>query len=111
LVAEFLKEIAPLGLERCGVGKDGDGKGEWRDVSEAFECVFEGSTRFPIPDIIIEVQVRQSCDYEHVGGKFPKSLGHTADEFGQLKTGKGARDANEAVHARWVKAAFSCETC
>src|SRR5438046_6023061 len=28
LVAKSLKEISPLGLERCGVGKDGDGKGE-----------------------------------------------------------------------------------
>src|SRR6266481_10161317 len=110
LSAKSLKEIAPFGLERCGVGKDGDGKGEWRDISQAFECVFEGSARFPIPNIFIEIQVRQGCDNEHVGGKFLQSLGHTSDEFGQLKTGKGARDANEAVHARWVKAAFSRET-
>src|SRR6202041_2044457 len=41
LSAKSLKEIAPFGLERCGVGKDGEGKGEWRDISEAFECVFE----------------------------------------------------------------------
>ena len=69
LVAKSLKEIAPFGLERCGVGKDGDGKGERRDVSETFECVFERSTRLPIPDIFIEIQVRQGRDDEHVGRK------------------------------------------
>src|SRR5260370_24250998 len=41
LVAKSLKEIAPFGLERCGIGKNGEGKGEWRDISEAFECGFE----------------------------------------------------------------------
>src|SRR5690242_4146677 len=41
LVPKSLKEIAPLGLERCGIGKNGDGKGERREVSETFECVFE----------------------------------------------------------------------
>src|SRR5258708_28453530 len=41
LVAKSLKEIAPLGLERCGIRKNGDGKGERREVSETFECVFE----------------------------------------------------------------------
>src|SRR6266446_7476170 len=39
LVAKRLKEIAPLGLERCGVGKNGNGKGERRDVSETFESM------------------------------------------------------------------------
>src|SRR5712664_3822980 len=43
LVAKSLKEIPPLGLERCGVGKNSNGKGERRDVSQAFECVFERS--------------------------------------------------------------------
>src|SRR6266852_3824375 len=33
LVAKSLKEIAPLGLERCGVGKNSNGKGERRDVT------------------------------------------------------------------------------
>src|SRR6266566_9373599 len=32
LVAKSLKEITPLRLERCGVRKNGNGKGEWRDV-------------------------------------------------------------------------------
>src|SRR6266481_8239843 len=43
LVAKSLKEIPPLGLERRGVGKNSDGKRERRDVSQAFECVFERS--------------------------------------------------------------------
>ena len=30
--------------------------------------------------------------------------------FGQLKTRKGASDANEAIHFRWLNAAFSGET-
>src|SRR5467141_1953185 len=68
LVAKSLKEITPLRLERCGVRKNGDGKGERREVSETFERMFEGSTRFPIPDIFIEIQVRQGRDDEHVGG-------------------------------------------
>ena len=33
LVAKSLKEIPPLGLERCGVGKNSNGKGERRDVT------------------------------------------------------------------------------
>src|SRR5713226_6404142 len=37
LVAKALKEITPLGLERCGVGKNGNGKGERRDVNETFD--------------------------------------------------------------------------
>src|ERR1700694_4431922 len=37
LPVKSLKEISPLGLERCGVGKNGDGKRERRDVTEAFE--------------------------------------------------------------------------
>jgi hypothetical protein len=106
-----LKEIAPLGLERCGIRKNGDRKGEGREVSETFECVFERSAGLPIPNILVEIQVRQSCNDEHVGRKFLQSLGHTSDKFGELKTRKGARDTNEAIHARWVNAAFSCETC
>src|ERR1700682_795653 len=43
-VAKSLKEIAPLGLEGSGVGKNGDGKGERRDVTQGFERVFERST-------------------------------------------------------------------
>src|SRR4029077_15293981 len=45
LVAKSLKEIAAFGLERCGVGKDGDGKGERSDVSQAFERVLKRSPR------------------------------------------------------------------
>src|SRR3984893_1726601 len=67
LVAKSLKEIAPLGLERCGIRKNGDGKGERREVSETFECMFKRSARFPIPNVLVEIQVRQSCDDEHVG--------------------------------------------
>src|SRR5437867_887475 len=81
LVAKSPKEIAPFGLERCGVGKNGDRKGERRDVTETFERMFEGSARFPLPNILVEIQVRQSCDDEHVGRKFLQSLGHTSDEF------------------------------
>jgi hypothetical protein len=82
LVAKSLKEIPPLGLERCSVGKNSNGKGERREVSETFECVFEGSARFPIPNILIEIEVRQGGDYEYVGRKSLQSLGHTPDEFG-----------------------------
>src|SRR6266850_2197645 len=66
LVAKSLKEIAPLGLERCGIRKNSDGKGERPEVSESFECVFERSTSFPIPNILIEIQIRQGRDNEHV---------------------------------------------
>src|SRR5713226_9935560 len=81
-VPKSLKEIAPLGLERCGIRKNGDGKGERREVSETFECMFKRSARFPIPNILIEIQVRQGRDDEHVGGKSLQSLGHTSNEFG-----------------------------
>src|SRR5712691_7736581 len=37
LVAKSLKEITSLRLERCGVRKNANGKGEWRDVTETFE--------------------------------------------------------------------------
>src|SRR5437762_3147705 len=110
MVAKSLKEIAPFGLERCGVGKDGDGKGERRDVAQTFECMFKRSARFPIPNILVEIQVRQRRDDEHVGGKSLQSLGHTSDEFSQLKTGKGSCDANQAIHAGCVNPAFSRET-
>src|SRR5882762_2759437 len=110
LVAKSLKEIAALGLEGCGVGKNGNRKAEWRDVTQTFERMFKGSPRFPIPNILIEMQVRQGRDDAHVGRKSLQSFGHTSDEFGQLKTGKCARDANEAIHARWLNAAFSRET-
>src|SRR6266481_6183589 len=33
LVAKSLKEIPPLGLERCRVGKNSNGKGERHDVT------------------------------------------------------------------------------
>src|SRR6267378_1981589 len=33
LVAKSLKEVTPLRLERCGVRKNGNGKGERRDVT------------------------------------------------------------------------------
>src|SRR5712664_1197143 len=102
LVAKSLKEIAALSLEGCGVGKKGNGKAERRDVTQTFERMFKGSPRLPIPNILIEIQVWQGRDDEHVGRKSLHSLGDTSDEFGQLKTGKGTRDANEAIHARWV---------
>ena len=110
LVAKSLKEIAALGLEGCGVGKNGNRKAERSDVTQTFERMFKGSPRFPIPNILIEIQVRQGRDDEHVGRKSLQSFGHTSDELGQLKTGKGVRDANEAIHARWLNAAFSSET-
>src|SRR5258708_30316652 len=69
LVAKSLKEIAPLGLEGCGVGEHGDGKRVWLNVSQTFECMFKRSSRFPIPNVLIEVQVGQSRDDEHVGRK------------------------------------------
>src|SRR5713101_970287 len=62
LVAKALKEITPPGLERCGVGKNGKGKGERGDVSETFERMFKGSARFPITNSLVEIQGRQSCD-------------------------------------------------
>jgi len=110
LVVKSLKEIAPLGLERCGIGKNGDGKGERREVTETFERMFKRSARFPIADILVEIQVRYSSDDKHVHRKSLQSLRHTSDEFSQLKTGKGARDAKEAINVRWVNTAFSRET-
>jgi hypothetical protein len=109
LVAKPLKEIPPLSLERCGIRKNGNGKGERREVSETFEGMLKRSARFPIPNILVEIQVRQGRDDKRIGRKVLKSLGHTSHEFGELKTSKGARDANEAIHARWVNTSFSRE--
>ncbi len=39
-----------------------------------------------------------------------KDFRDTSDEFGQLKTGKGACDANEAIERGWVKTALSSKT-
>src|ERR1700686_647181 len=58
LVAKSLKEITPLGLERCGVGKNGDGKGERRDVAQTFERMFEGSAPFPFPTTLAKKKSR-----------------------------------------------------
>src|SRR5438309_2789 len=69
LVAKSLKEIAAVGLEGRGVGKNGDGKGERRDVTQGFERVFKRSARFPIPSILVEIQVRHSSNDEGVGRK------------------------------------------
>jgi len=110
LVAKSLKEIAPLGLKRCGVRKNGNGKGEGRDVTETFERMFKGSPRFSFPNVLIEIEVRQGRDDEHVGRKFLQSLRHTSNQFGKLKTSKGARDANEPIYGRRVNTAFSRET-
>src|SRR5689334_6913412 len=41
LVAKALKEVTPLRLERCGIRKNGNGKGEWREVTETFERMFK----------------------------------------------------------------------
>jgi len=41
LVAKSLKEIEALRLERCGVGENGNGKGEWREINQAFERMFK----------------------------------------------------------------------
>src|SRR5260370_28587104 len=109
LVAEPLKEIPPLSLERCGIRKNGNGKGERCEVTETFEGMLKRSARFPIPNILVEIQVRQGGDDEDVGRKVLQSLGHTSDEFGKLKTGKRARHANEAIHLGWLNAAFSRE--
>lgn len=54
-----------------------------------------------IPNILIEIQVWNSSDDKHVRRKSLQSLGHTSDEFGQLKTSKGARDSNECVDRGW----------
>src|SRR5690349_22319145 len=43
LFAESLKEIPSLGLERCGIRKNGDGKAERRDGTETFERMFKRS--------------------------------------------------------------------
>src|SRR5437660_8977801 len=66
LVAKSLKEIAPLGLERCDIRKNGNGKGEGRDVTETFERMFKGSPRFSIPNVLIEIEVWQGRHDEHV---------------------------------------------
>src|SRR6266403_746480 len=110
LVATSLKEIPPVCLEGCGVGKDGNGKGERRDISQAFERVLKRSPRFPIPNILIEIQVRHSRDNEDGGRKRFENSRDAAHEFRQLKAGKSSGDSNETIYARWVNTVLSRET-
>src|ERR1700674_3811819 len=72
--------------------------------------MFERCTGFPIPDILIEKQIRQGSDDKNVGSKRPKNFRHTPDKFCQLKTRKRSGHPNEGVEGRRVKSAFPRET-
>src|ERR1700726_3403767 len=72
--------------------------------------MFERCTRFSIPDILIEKQIRQGSDDKNVGTKRPKNFRDTSDKFCQLKAGKRSGRPNEGVESRRVKSAFPCET-
>ena len=107
LVAEFLKEIAPFCFERRGIGKNGNGKWKRREIAQAFERMFKRSARRAVLHILIEIQIRQGRDDQHVSGELHKLFRNTPNELGQLKTGKGARDPNQIVERGWFEAAPS----
>src|ERR1700694_2075686 len=72
--------------------------------------MFERCTRFSIPDILIEKQIRQGSDDKNVGSKRLKNCRHTPDKFCQLKTRKRSGHPNEGVESGRVKSAFPRET-
>src|ERR1700680_3557912 len=72
--------------------------------------MFKRCTRFSIPDILIEKQIRQGSDDKNLGSKRPKNFRHTPDKFCQLKTGKRSGDPNEGVESRWFKSTLPRET-
>src|SRR5580693_4391307 len=72
--------------------------------------MFERCTRFSIPDILIEEQIRQGSDDKNVGSKRFKNFRDTPDQFSQLKAGKRSGHPNEGVESRGGKSAFPCET-
>ena len=72
--------------------------------------MFERCTRFSIPDILIEKQIRQGSDDKNVGTKRFKNFRDTPDKFCQLKAGKRSGHPNEGVESRRVKSAFPRET-
>ena len=72
--------------------------------------MFERCTRFSIPDILIEKQIRQGSDDKNVGSKRFKKVRDTPDQFCQLKAGKRSGHTNEGVESRRVKSAFPRET-
>ena len=69
--------------------------------------MFKRSARLAVAHILIEKQIRQSRNDQHVGGPRRKHFGDAPDEFRELKTGKGACDANETVELGWFKTALS----
>lgn len=72
--------------------------------------MFERCTRFSIPDILIEKQIRQGSDDKNVGSKRFKNFRDTPDKFCQLKAGERSRHSNEGVESRRLKSAFSGKT-
>lgn len=72
--------------------------------------MFERCTRFSIPDILIEEQIRQGSDDKYVGSKCPKNFWDTPDKFCQLKAGKRSGHPNEGVESRRLKSTFPRET-
>jgi len=80
LVAKSLKEIAALGLEGCGVGKNGNRKAERSDVTQTFERMFKGSPRFPIRTSSSKYSPARRDD-EHVGRKSLQISRHSSVRF------------------------------
>src|ERR1700674_1191256 len=72
--------------------------------------MLERCTRFSIPDILIEKQIRQGSDDKNVGSKRFKNFRDTPDKFCQLKAGERSGHSNEGVESRRVKSAFPRET-
>src|ERR1700674_6129521 len=72
--------------------------------------MLERCTRFSIPDILIEKQIRQGSDDKNVGSKRFKNFRDTPDKFCQLKTGERSGHSNEGVESRRVKFTFPRET-
>ena len=69
--------------------------------------MFKRGTGLAVPYILIEKQIGQRRDDQHVGGLRRKNSGDAPDEFGRVKTGKGPCDANETVQLGWFKIALS----
>src|SRR5580692_9852734 len=72
--------------------------------------MFKRCTRFSIPHILIEKQIRQGSDDKNVGSKRFKNFRDTPDQFCQLKTGERSGHPSEAVESRWFKSTLPRET-
>ena len=64
---------------------------------------------FSVPHIFVEKQIRHGRNNQNVEIKCLQEFRDTPDQFRHLKAGKGARNSNEAVERRRVKATLTCK--